>query len=53
MAADLARHIRERAAGRCIYCRLPQKATSVPFEIDHIISLKHGGRTVASNVANA
>ena len=51
MAADLARHIRERAAGRCEYCRLPQKATSVPFEIDHVISRKHGGRTVASNLA--
>ena len=46
-------NVRERAAGRCEYCRLPQKGTSVPFEIDHIISRKHGGRTHAPNLALA
>ena len=34
-------------------CRLPQAATSVPIEIDHIISRKHHGSTIASNLANA
>jgi hypothetical protein len=53
MDADLLRHVRKRSAGQCEYCRLRQVATSVPFEIDHIISRKHGGRTVASNLANA
>jgi hypothetical protein len=53
MARDLARQVRERALGRCEYCRLPQRATHVPFETDHIISRKHGGRTVASNLAHA
>ena len=53
MKASLVRHVRQRAAGRCEYCRLPQAATSVPFEIDHIISEKHGGPTMASNLANA
>jgi 5-methylcytosine-specific restriction endonuclease McrA len=53
MAATRTQHVRERAAGRCEYCRLPQKATSVPFEVDHIISRKHGGRTIASNLAIA
>jgi hypothetical protein len=53
MAADLAHHVRNRARGRCEYCRLPQKATHVPFETDHIIARKHGGRTVASNLAHA
>ncbi len=53
MKASLVRHVRQRAAGRCEYCRLPQAATAVPFEIDHIISEKHGGPTVASNLANA
>ena len=45
--------MRDRAAGQCEYCRLPQAATSVPFEIDHIISRKHHGPTIASNLANA
>jgi HNH endonuclease len=53
MVANPHQEVRQRAAGRCEYCRLPQKATNVPFEIDHIISRKHGGHTVASNLANA
>ena len=53
MAATRTQLVRERAAGRCEYCRLRQNATSVPFEIDHIISRKHGGRSVASNLAVA
>lgn len=48
---SLARLVRRRAAGRCEYCRLPQTATSIPFEIDHIISRKHGGSSVAGNLA--
>ena len=53
MKASLVRRVRQRAAGRCEYCRLPQEATSVPFEIDHIISEKHDGPTIESNLANA
>ncbi len=53
MTAGLAQRARERAGGRCEYCRLPQAATSVPFEIDHVIARKHGGPTVASNLAIA
>lgn len=53
MATDLPQVVRERAAGRCEYGRLRQRATSVPFEIDHIISRKHGGPTIASSLANA
>jgi hypothetical protein len=52
MVATLAQVVRERSAGRCEYCRLPQQATSVPFEIDHIISRKHHGPTVPSSLAN-
>lgn len=51
VGAGLAQRVRERAAGRCEYCRLPQVATSVPFEIDHIIARKHGGPTTAGNLA--
>lgn len=50
MAPGLMQHVRDRAAGRCEYCRLPQSASNIPFEIDHIISRKHGGRTVAGNL---
>jgi hypothetical protein len=45
--------VRIRAGERCEYCRLPQAASSVPFEIDHIISQQHRGQTVAGNLAFA
>jgi 5-methylcytosine-specific restriction endonuclease McrA len=53
MDAATERLVRKRAAARCEYCRLPQQWSRVPFEIDHIIPLKHRGRTVAGNLAVA
>jgi HNH endonuclease len=35
----------------CEYCQLPQEASSIPFEIDHIVAQKHHGQTVADNLA--
>ena len=51
MDAALERRVRQRAGGRCEHCRLPQAASGVPFEIDHVIARKHRGRTTASNLA--
>jgi hypothetical protein len=53
MDAALEQRVRQRAGGRCEYCRLPQSGSFVPFEIDHIIARKHRGRTVAGNLAIA
>jgi hypothetical protein len=53
MAASLPQRVRDRAAGRCEYCHLPQVRSNIPFEIDHIISRKHHGPTVASNLCLA
>ena len=53
MDAALQRLVRQRAGGRCEYCRLPQAASGVPFEIDHIIARHHRGRTAAGNLAAA
>jgi hypothetical protein len=50
---ELARRVGERAGGRCEYCRVPQFAFLLPFQIDHIIAEKHGGETVQSNLALA
>jgi hypothetical protein len=49
----LADFVRARAHDCCEYCQLPQAFSSTPFPIDHIIAEKHGGRTVASNLALA
>ena len=53
MDAALQRLVRQRAGERCEYCHLPQAASGVPFEIDHIIARHHKGRTVAGNLAEA
>jgi len=53
MDAALMQLVRQRANGRCEYCRLPQAASGVPFEIDHIISRHHRGRTVPGNLAES
>jgi hypothetical protein len=51
MDASLERQVWHRAGGRCEYCHLPQTGSLVPFEIDHIIARKHGGRSTAGNLA--
>jgi len=40
-----------RANHRCEYCLLPQKVAGFSFEIDHVISLKHGGSSATDNLA--
>jgi HNH endonuclease len=35
----------------CEYCRLPQYLDALPFQIDHVIALKHHGPTSAANLA--
>lgn len=41
----------QRARECCEYCRLPGIHTSTPFELDHVIAVKHGGQTSSENLA--
>jgi HNH endonuclease len=41
----------ERAHSRCKYCLMPREYDAIPFEIDHIIAVSHGGPTRAGNLA--
>ena len=44
MNAELRAFVRNRARGRCEYCRLHEDdADFLTFQIDHIIAKKHGG----------
>jgi len=43
--------VRRRAAGRCEYCLFPESGSELPFHIDHIVALKHGGHTESENLA--
>ena len=51
--ADLDRRVRERAKGVCEYCRLPQAAYRLSFQIDHIIAEQHRGKTQFANLCLA
>lgn len=37
----------------CEYCHLPDEDSYYGFQIDHIISRKHGGKTILQNLAYA
>ena len=43
----------ERANYLCEYCLIHENDTFVGCQVDHIISLKHGGQTEADNLAYA
>jgi hypothetical protein len=45
--------VARRAGFRCEYCRLPQRWTSLPFQLDHVIAEKHAGETSLTNLAYA
>lgn len=51
--ARLRRAVVRRAHGRCEYCRIHQDDVILAHEPDHIIAIKHGGKTVLENLANA
>lgn len=41
----------KRADFRCEYCRMHENDSFLPFEIDHVISIKHGGGNEPENLA--
>jgi hypothetical protein len=47
----LERLVWQRAGASCEYCRIPQELSAIPFEIDHVIARKHGGKTQPNNLA--
>jgi hypothetical protein len=51
ISAELQRLVWERADRRCEYCQHPADIAWLPFQIDHIISEKLHGPTVAANLA--
>ncbi|BCM91600.1 hypothetical protein IAD21_03475 [Abditibacteriota bacterium] len=49
--ADLRRLVATRARSRCEYCLIHEDDTAFSHHCDHIISEKHGGPTIESNLA--
>ena len=51
--ASIRREVIERAGDRCEYCHFPQRVALLAFEMEHVISEKHGGITALENLALA
>ena len=51
--SNVRRQVIERAGNRCEYCRVPQLASLFSFEMEHILSEKHGGLSELDNLALA
>lgn len=45
--------VRERAAGRCEYCQLPDAHVLTPFQVEHVIAKQHRGGDQLGNLAYA
>lgn len=45
--------VAERASFRCEYCKVHEEDSFLPFQVEHIISLKHGGGNEITNLALA
>jgi hypothetical protein len=50
---ELRRLVAERAGRRCEYCLVAEEDTFLGCEVDHVVSLKHGGPTEPDNLALA
>src|SRR5690348_6309866 len=50
---DLRRRVVERAYRVCEYCLVHENDLFNTCEVDHVISLKHGGKTIMENLATA
>lgn len=51
--ADVRRLVADRAARACEYCGIPESLTYFGCQIDHIVSVKHGGKTTPDNLCYA
>jgi hypothetical protein len=53
VSAALRRAVAERAGHRCEYCGVPDDATLLPHEPDHLTAVQHGGKSTLDNLAYA
>ena len=57
MREQVSKKVRQQVAGRadfrCEYCRIKEEDSFLSFQIDHIVSKKHGGGDEIENLAYA
>jgi hypothetical protein len=51
MDATTREQVRQRAGSRCEYCRFPDRASDLPFHVEHIVASSHGGDDGLDNLA--
>lgn len=50
LSSDTRELVRRRAQDACEYCRLPQEASILPHQVDHIIGRQHRGSDDVDNL---
>jgi hypothetical protein len=53
LSAELDRQVRKASKHRCCYCLTPQSLVSYKLEIEHILPLSKGGKSVSENLCLA
>src|SRR5579863_6068704 len=51
MKTSIEDQVRARARECCEYCQIPQSASDLRHEIDHVVAKQHGGATELDNLA--
>ena len=50
LSSDVRELVQRRAQGSCEYCQLPQGASILPHQVDHIIGKQHRGSDDSTNL---
>ena len=50
LSSEVRELVQRRAQGLCEYCRLPQDASILPHQVDHIIGKQHRGSDDSTNL---
>lgn len=51
VSAALKRLVRNRAQGRCEYCRTPESYAPEAFSVEHVLPKARGGKSLSDNLA--
>lgn len=50
VSEEMRQQVRRRAEEACEYCRLPEMASILPHQVDHVIAVQHGGQDELENL---
>ena len=53
ISKELRQFVLQRAKYHCEYCKLPQRPSGIPLEVDHIQPIAADGQTIEANLGAA